>query len=159
MISGIIGAPIFWFTIGKLGNIFIPNGGIILTFAYLVIILRGLFYTRSEAAMKKVETRKRSKKDEEALFSIEKNSYSKFFGELVELEFSKDGFCQKKLGVQEQRTLSEIKKINDTLNHFFIELREGFSWIIPKRDLDNLDEIKSEFKKLGLEVEEHLDWE
>jgi hypothetical protein len=38
------------------------------------------------------------------------------------------------------------------------KLKTGLSVIVPKRELENLNEVKAEFKRLGLEVEEHLDW-
>lgn len=87
-----------------------------------------------------------------------KENYSKVFGETTELEFNEAGLFSKEQNAEARMDLSEIEVINETPNYFFIKLRSGLSLIVPKKGLENSNEVKSEFKRLDLEVEEYLDW-
>lgn len=85
-------------------------------------------------------------------------NYSKRFGEPAELEITKTHILSKDKVAEGKVKLSEIEVINETRDHFFIKISTGMSFIIPKREIDASIDLKSEFEKIGLKINEQLDW-
>jgi Ca2+/Na+ antiporter len=54
--------------------------------------------------------------------------------------------------------LSEIEKINETGNYFFIRISTGQTLIIPKAGLNETDSFRHEFESRGMAVNQMLRW-
>jgi hypothetical protein len=85
-------------------------------------------------------------------------NYSKRFGEPAELEITKDYIRSIDKVADGKIKLSQILSIHETINHFFIKIDTGMSFIIPKLELDESIDLKVEFKKIGLKVKDQTDW-
>ena len=89
---------------------------------------------------------------------IEEN-YQKRFGEIEKLEFTKDHIYTKDKTGEGKIKLKEIEGISETKNHFFLKISTGMFLMIPKREIDSLEIIRTEFKAIGLEIIDELNWE
>jgi YcxB-like protein len=87
-----------------------------------------------------------------------KENYSERFGQNTFLEINDEYVVSKDKIGEGKINLSEIKKVDETINHFFIKISTGFTLIIPKRELNNIDEVRNEFVNLGFEVINDLNW-
>ena len=90
---------------------------------------------------------------------IIKSSYSKRIGEKETMEFTSDYLITEDKTGQGKTKLSEIECVNEIPNNFFIKLSNGSSFIVSKKGLKNLDELKRKWKALNIPVIEHLNWE
>lgn len=54
--------------------------------------------------------------------------------------------------------LTEVEQVNETQNHFFLQLKSNDSLIIPKKKLDDFQNLKAEFKSRNLKIVDELDW-
>ena len=150
-ISLAIAIPVFgYFIYSKINDVVLTNDFVILILIFFVapLITLGVFYPKY--------LKRQYKK---AFQKFVKENYSKVFGDAAELEFNEEGLFSKGQNAEGRMNLSEIEVINETQNNFFVKLKTGLSVIVPKRELENSNKVKLEFKKLGLEIEEYLDWE
>ena len=88
---------------------------------------------------------------------IEEN-YSKRFDQVEILQINDDSILSKDRTGEGKMNLSEIEKIDETGNHFFLKLSTGFSLIIPKKGLDHPDELRKRFRGLGLTLNDETNW-
>lgn len=87
-----------------------------------------------------------------------KEHYSKRFGQLEKIEIKEESiFATDKTGESSIR-IKEIEKVDETSHHFFIKISTGLSLIIPKRELENCDELRSKFQSLGLAIHDERNW-
>ncbi|WP_405246874.1 YcxB family protein [Cellulophaga sp. Asnod2-G02] len=89
---------------------------------------------------------------------IVRNSYAKRIGEKENIEFTSDYLITEDKTGQGKTKLSEIECVNEVPNNFFIKLSNGSSFIVSKKGLENLDQLKNEWKALNISIIEHLDW-
>lgn len=54
--------------------------------------------------------------------------------------------------------LSEIKHIDELPAHLFIQVSNGTTLIVPKENFKEYDELKQEFKDLGVNFKDHTKW-
>lgn len=87
-----------------------------------------------------------------------KENYSKRFGKIETLKINNDHIFSKDKTGEGKINLSEVEKIDETDNHFFLKISTGLSLIIPKRELENIDEFKSKFKNLGFIINNETNW-
>ncbi|MBK8807419.1 MAG: YcxB family protein [Bacteroidales bacterium] len=87
-----------------------------------------------------------------------KENYSNRFGHVETIEINNDSIFSKDKTGEGKINLSEIEKIDETDNHFFLKISTGLSLIIPKRELEKTDELKSKFKDLGLTLNNETNW-
>ena len=114
----------------------------------ILAILSVLFFNRFyKSRMKKYQSK------------IIKNSYAKRIGEKETMEFTSDLLITEDKTGQGKTKLSEIECVNETLNNFFIKLSNGSSFIISKKGLNNLDQLREKWKALNIPIIEHLNWE
>ena len=85
-------------------------------------------------------------------------NYSKRFGQIAELEITKDFIRSIDKVAEGKVKLSEIEYVSETPNHFYIKISTGMSFIIPKREIVTTVDIKSEFSKIGITVNDELNW-
>lgn len=90
--------------------------------------------------------------------SFIKAEYAKRFGLLGTIEVSEEGVhAQDKTGEVKVKR-SEIIQAVETERHFFVEISTGISLIIPKRDIENPDDLKEKFRALEIIVKDQRDW-
>jgi len=85
-------------------------------------------------------------------------NYAKRFGQPAELEITKDYILSKDKVAEGKVKLSEIEYVSETLNHFYIKISTGMSFIIPKRELDSSIDLILEFSRIGIAVQDELNW-
>ena len=85
-------------------------------------------------------------------------NYAKRFGQPAELEITKDYILSKDKVAEGKVKLSEIEYVSETLNHFYIKISTGMSFILPKRELDSSLNLKEEFSRIGITVKDELYW-
>ena len=90
---------------------------------------------------------------------IVKNSYAKRIGEKETMEFTPEYIITEDKTGEGKTNISEVEKISETKNNFFIKLSNGSSFIVSKDEIKNLNEIKNKWKELNIPVSENLDWE
>ena len=84
--------------------------------------------------------------------------YAKRFGEKVELALTNDAIWSKNHIGEGTIYLSEIDRVNETQHHFFLHTSAGPSIIIPKRELDTLDQFRAAFAKVNIPVIDDKNW-
>ncbi|WP_370454343.1 YcxB family protein [Flavobacterium sp. LMO9] len=81
--------------------------------------------------------------------------------ELISVEFIDNYVYIDRIEKQTKINISEIEKIIETKQHFFIKFTLEVI-IIPKTEIDNQDFLKKELlnltKKLNIELENQLNW-
>ncbi|QWX84844.1 YcxB family protein [Cellulophaga sp. HaHaR_3_176] len=88
-----------------------------------------------------------------------KNSYADRVGEKETMEFTSEHIITKENDGERKTKISEIEKINETQNNFFIKLTNGTSFIISKKGIDNWELIKTKWEELKIPLFENLSWE
>lgn len=142
------------------GRIFLSVGSIVVAFYFylnqnramaiyfgLVAIAMGVWYPKY--------FKWRYKKHYEAFI---KENYSKRFGQVEMIVINKDSIFSKNKTGEGKINLSEIDKIDETANHFFLKLSTGLSLLIPKKDLQNAKEVRDKFSEIGLPVNDERNW-
>ncbi|WP_299781494.1 YcxB family protein [uncultured Formosa sp.] len=114
----------------------------------IVAILNFIFFER----LYKSKLRKHFSK-------IVKNSYAKRIGEKETMEFNSEFIMTKDKTGEGKTKISEIEKINETKDNFFIKLSNGASFIVSKKGINNIELIKSKWEELKIPISEHLSWE
>lgn len=87
-----------------------------------------------------------------------KDNYSKRFGQTERLEIKEDSIITKDKTGEGRINLTEIEKVDETENHFFLKISTGLSLIIPKREIENSGGLRSNFQNLGLIVNNERNW-
>lgn len=87
-----------------------------------------------------------------------KENYSKRFGELATLTINSDSIFSKDKTGEGKINISEIEQIDETDKHFFLKISTGLSLLIPKKELSDIDGLRAKFKKLGIVVNNELNW-
>lgn len=87
-----------------------------------------------------------------------KENYSKRFGQIEALEINNDYIFSKDKTGEGKINISEIERVDETDNHFFLKISTGLSLIIPKKELENVDELRENFKEIGLTVNNETNW-
>ena len=87
-----------------------------------------------------------------------KENYSKRFGQVETLEISNDWIFSKDKTGEGKINLSEIDRIDETDNHFFLKISTGLSLLIPKTELRSVDGLRDKFKEIGLTVNDETNW-
>ncbi len=90
---------------------------------------------------------------------IVKNAYSARIGEKETMEFTPEFLITEDKTGQGKTKISEIEKIHEIENNFFVKLSNGSSFIISKRGMYNIDEIKGKWNDLNIPMSENLSWE
>ena len=81
-----------------------------------------------------------------------KENYSKRFGQIESLEISSDYIFSKDKTGEGKINLSEIERVDETDNHFFLKISTGLSLLIPKNELVSINELREKFKEIGLSI-------
>jgi hypothetical protein len=79
-----------------------------------------------------------------------KDNYAKRFGETEVLEIQDDFIISKDKTGEGKINISEIEKVDETDNHFFLKISTGLSLIIPKNGIENQDDLRTKFQSLRL---------
>lgn len=87
-----------------------------------------------------------------------KENYSKRFGQVETLEIHSDSIFSKDKTGEAKINLSEIERIDETANHFFLIISTGISLLIPKKELKSVEELREKFKDIGLTVKDETNW-
>lgn len=87
-----------------------------------------------------------------------KENYSKRFGQIEALEINNDYIFSKDKTGEGKINISEIERVDETDNHFFLKISTGLSLIIPKKELENVDELRENFKEIRLTVNNETNW-
>lgn len=85
-------------------------------------------------------------------------NYNKRFGEVAEMEITKDHIFSKDNVAQGKVKIEDIQEINETPNHFFIKIKSGISFILPKYHINPPIDLKAYFSEIGVPVKDALDW-
>ncbi|MCD4792252.1 MAG: YcxB family protein [Bacteroidales bacterium] len=87
-----------------------------------------------------------------------KENYKNRFGETEDVEFGSEYIYTKSKIGEGKVFLKEIEKINETSNHFFLKISTGMSLIIPKREINDITELREKFQTLGFTINDELNW-
>lgn len=138
-------------TVGASGiaGYFYVNGNIGMTYYFAIIaLLTSLFYPKYY----KWRYRKH-------FLNFIRTNYANRFNEVSSIEISKNQIIAKDVSGEGRVGISEVEKVSETINHFFLLLKSGDSLIIPKAQLPNESELKSEFRSRNICIENELEWE
>lgn len=85
-------------------------------------------------------------------------NYSKRFGQVEALEITNDRILSKDKTGEGKINLSEVERIDETKNHFFLKVSTGLSLVIPKKELETANKLRQKFKDIGLTVNDETNW-
>ena len=54
--------------------------------------------------------------------------------------------------------LSEVERVDETIDHFFLKISTGISLIIPRKELNNPDILREHLQNIGLAINNETDW-
>lgn len=84
--------------------------------------------------------------------------YANRFGQTITLEIADNHIHLKDKTGESKLNLSEIEKVDETNNHFFVKISSGISIIIPKSEIENIDELREKLKSIGLNINDETHW-
>lgn len=85
-------------------------------------------------------------------------TYTERIGRTEELEISDDAILTKDNVGEGRLNLSAIKDVTETAEHFFINISSGQSFILPKRELEDVAEVKAKFQSVQLAICDDQQW-
>ena len=85
-------------------------------------------------------------------------NHTKRFGQPVSLEINSDFIYTKDKVGEGKISISEIENVSETQNHFFIKISTGVSLIIPKKKIQNSNEINRQFESLKIPIIDETNW-
>lgn len=124
------------------------KGNVEFTFIYIILAILVLFFFNK---LYKARLKKHFSK-------IVKNTYSNRIGEKETMELNSEFIITEDKTGEGKTKISEIEKIDETLNNFFIKLSNGSSFIISKKGIENTEPIKKEWKELNIPIHENMSW-
>ncbi len=87
-----------------------------------------------------------------------KENYANRFGQSEILEVMNDCILSKDSTGEGKIFLTEIERIDETKNHFFLKITSGLSLIIPKNQLEQLNKFKTKLQEIGLTINDETNW-
>ena len=81
-----------------------------------------------------------------------KENYSCKIGERDHIEIDDQVIFSKNKAGESTLNITEIEKIDETEKHFFVKIKGGLAYIIPKYKIQNSDEVRAKFELLGFNV-------
>jgi len=87
-----------------------------------------------------------------------KNNYYKRFNELISLDMDEENFHVSGKDSETTSKVSSIECVHETSSQFYLQLNNGMYYIIPKRSIKNIEEVKEQFKQYGLRIKDELTW-
>ena len=81
-----------------------------------------------------------------------KENYSCRIGEINHIEIDDQVIFSKNKTGESTLNISEIEKIDETEKHFFVKIKGGLAYIIPKYKIQNSDEVRAKFESLRFNV-------
>lgn len=88
---------------------------------------------------------------------VQTNYKTRFF-KPVELNINSNYIEAKDFTGESKINISEIEYLVELKDQFLLHVSSNASIIIPKRDLQEIDDFKNEFKKLNIPIREELNW-
>jgi len=82
-----------------------------------------------------------------------KENYSSRFGERDHIEIDNQVIFSKNKTGESTLNVSEIERVDETEKHFFVKIKGGLAYIIPKYKIQNSDEVRAKFEALGFNVD------
>lgn len=90
------------------------------------------------------------------------DKYSNLFGKVIEMNLDESYLYMKVLSSESKIAFDDMREIIEIKDYFTIKLKLGRTILIPKKQLENFEEIKAfvllQTKKIGLPFREALDW-
>lgn len=86
------------------------------------------------------------------------DNYSNRFGQIAYLEIGSDYILSKDKTGEGKIILSEIERVDETDDHFFLKISTGMSLLIPKRELNDIDKLRDKFKEIELTINDETKW-
>lgn len=87
-----------------------------------------------------------------------KQNYSKRIGKKQTIEFSFEELIVHDNMGESKTKISEIEKVDEIPNAYFIKLRNDTTLIIPKKDIEDINLLKEKFRLLNFKIIENLSW-
>jgi hypothetical protein len=87
-----------------------------------------------------------------------RENYSKRFDEPTKMEITQDYILSESKTGEGKIKTSEIEGVNETQEHFFIQLSKGISLIVPKKEVESTTSLRDQFKSVGLPIRDEKDW-
>ncbi|WP_298516915.1 YcxB family protein [uncultured Kordia sp.] len=88
-----------------------------------------------------------------------RNTHSKRFGQTEHMEISADSIIIKNTIGEGKIKTSEIKKIDETKDYFFLKISTDDLFFIPKKELTNTDALRMKFKEIGFTINDQTNLE
>ena len=85
-----------------------------------------------------------------------KENYSCRIGERDHIEINNQVIFSKNETGESTINISEIEKVDETEKHFFVKIKGGLSYIIPKYKIQNSAEVRAKFESLGFNVNKSI---
>ena len=79
-------------------------------------------------------------------------------GQPIEIEFFEDHFISKDSVSESTTKISELEKLIDTAQHYFLTLNSGLSFIIPKKAISLEEEFKRMITNLNIDCVDETNW-
>lgn len=89
--------------------------------------------------------------------SYNQENYAQRFGQPITLKIYTDYIFSKDQSGESKINRSEIEGVDEIQRLIFIKISNGHALVIPKHKI-NITSLKHDFKRLNLEIKEHLNW-
>lgn len=128
-------------------NLFVTGSAIAGLLMIFISILTYVYYPKYHRWRLKSHFTKYSKKN-----------YGEHFGKDEILEIKSDHIISKNIAGEGKVMQSELQKLIEIPDYYFLSMKSGTSIILPKRDIKFDKEMVKEFKNIGVSLEQELTW-
>ncbi|MFA7273904.1 MAG: YcxB family protein [Crocinitomicaceae bacterium] len=128
-------------------NLFVTGSQIAGLVMLVVAIFTYIFYPRFHRWRLKLHFTKYSKKN-----------YGNHFGQDEVLEIHSNYIISKNIAGEGKVLASELDLLTEIPDYYFLKMKNGSSIILPKRDIQEGEKLKKELKKLGVPLQQQLNW-
>ena len=90
--------------------------------------------------------------------SYVRQTYHDRINETETLKFTAENIESSNKFGEAKTKISSLQEISETSNHFFIHLSPAMSFIIPKRQIADLDQLRLHLQQLDIPIKDELEW-
>lgn len=87
-----------------------------------------------------------------------RHNYQERFNQVEELEIHDKGVLSRNQSGEGEIPKAELTELVEIQDLFLLRMKNGASIILPKKDVSELEKLKSKLKKIGVPFRAELDW-
>ncbi len=87
------------------------------------------------------------------------HNYQDRFNQIEELKIHSKGVLSRNISGEGEIPKAELTELVEIKDLFLLRMKNGASIILPKKDIQEIEKVKAQLKKIGVSFREELNWE